>query len=149
MFAGVGVYPIVIYKNKKPKEIVSIELGKDCCKWFRENLKINKIPEGKIKIIQGDVKKKITTKLGKFNIILMPRPNLKDTFLESALKVSKKGTMIYYNAFCNINEIKQTAENLIQEAKQLKRKIKIQKILTAGDIAPYKYRYRIEIKVLN
>ena len=118
-------------------------------KSFKENLKLNKIPKGKIKIIQGDVKKKINNKLGKFEVILMPRPNLKDTFLESALKAAKKGTMIYYNGFCNINEIKQMQKDLIQEAKSLKRNIKIINILKAGDIAPYKFRWRIEIKVLN
>ena len=51
MFAGVGVYPIVIYKNKKPKEIIAVELGKDCCKYFKENLKLNKMLN-KIEIIK-------------------------------------------------------------------------------------------------
>ena len=45
MFAGVGVYPVTIYKLAKPKEIVGVELGRECCKYFRENLKLNKIPE--------------------------------------------------------------------------------------------------------
>ena len=149
MFAGVGVYPIVIYKKSKPKEIVSVELGKECCKWAKENLKLNKIPEGKIKIIQGDVKKKVNVGLGKFDVILMPRPNLKDSFLESALKVSRKGTMIYYNGFCNVDEIKGLVDNLVEECKGLGRKIKIVNVLKAGDIAPYKFRYRVEIKVMD
>ena len=95
MFAGVGVYPIVISKISKPKEIVGVEIGRDCVKYFKENLKLNKISN--VEIIQGDVKKKVNKDLGKFNVIVMPRPNLKDSFLESALKVSKKGTRIYYN----------------------------------------------------
>ena len=32
MFSGIGVYPIVIAKNKKPREIIAIELGKECNK---------------------------------------------------------------------------------------------------------------------
>ncbi|MFA5174236.1 MAG: hypothetical protein WC438_03570 [Candidatus Pacearchaeota archaeon] len=147
MFAGVGVYPIVIYK-KSQAEVVGVELGKDCCNYFKENLKLNKIPEGKIKIIQGDVKKKINIKLGKFDVILMPRPNLKESFLKPALIVSKKGTRIYYNAFCHVNEIKKVSKDLVSEAKSLGKKIKILKIVKAGDIAPYKYRYRIEMKVI-
>ena len=158
MFAGMGVYPIVVYKKSKPKEIVSVELGKECCKWAKENLKLNKIPEEKIKIIQGDVKK-VIKKGGlsvkgnlvplHFDVILMPRPNLKDSFLESALKVSKKGSIIYYNGFCNVDEIEGLAENLVEEAKGFGRKIKIVRVLKAGDIAPYKFRYRIEIKVMD
>jgi len=149
MFAGMGVYPIVVYKKSRPKEIISVELGKECCKWAKENLKLNKIPEGKIQVIQGDVKKKVTKDLGKFDVILMPRPNLKESFIESALKVSRRGTMIYYNGFSNVDGIDELVQNLVDEAKGLKRKIKIVKVLKAGDIAPYKFRYRIEIKVLN
>jgi len=41
------------------------------------------------------------------------------------------------------------AKRLEEEARELKRKIKVSKIVRAGDIAPYKHRYRIEIKVLD
>jgi len=51
------VYPIVIYKYKKPKKIIGIWIGKECCKYFKENIKLNNILR-KIKLIQGDVKKK-------------------------------------------------------------------------------------------
>ncbi|MFH1359330.1 MAG: hypothetical protein ABIH37_05565 [archaeon] len=153
MFAGVGPYPIVIYKLSKPREITAIEIGKDCCKYFKENLKLNKIPENKIKIIQGDVKKKITKQslkqLGKFDKIMMARPNLKNTFLEQALLVSKKNTIIFYHGFTHQDNLKDLTNQLEQEAKNLKRKIKITNITKAGDIAPFKYRYRIEIKVLK
>ncbi|MFA7707750.1 MAG: hypothetical protein WCX73_02265 [Candidatus Pacearchaeota archaeon] len=149
MFAGVGVYPIVINKIAKPKKIVGVELGKDCCKYFKENLKLNKISEEKIEIIQGDVKRKVNSSLGKFDVVVMARPNLKETFFKQGLSVSKKSTRIFYYGFCNIDEKDKVIEKLNQEAKENKRKIKILKVLKAGDIAPYKYRWRIEIKVLN
>ena len=76
MFAGVGVYPIVIYKYKKPLKIVGVELGRECCRYFKENLALNRIPAGKIEIIQGDVKKKVNASLGKFDVVIMARPNL-------------------------------------------------------------------------
>ena len=145
MFAGVGVYPIVIQRIAKPKEIIGMELGKDCCKYFKENLKLNKM-QGKIEIIQGDVKKKTPNK--KFDVIIMTRPNLKESFLKYGLKASKKGSKIFYYGFCHQDDLKKLKQDLIDEAKKLKRKIKIIKTTKAGDIAPYKYRYRIEIKVL-
>ena len=46
------------------------------------------------------------------------------------------------------NELKDLKKSLIEEALSVKKKIKILKVKPAGDIAPYKYRYRIEIKVL-
>lgn len=149
MFSGISSYPIVIYKTKKPKQITAIEISKACNKYAQENLKLNKIPEDKIRLIQGDVKKQIPKIKEKFDIILMTRPNLKTTFLEQALKVSKKRTKIFYHGFCHQDKLKELKENLIEEARKLKRKIKILKTAKAGDIAPYKFRYRIEIKVLK
>ena len=39
-------------------------------------------------------------------------------------------------------------EEIKEEAKKFKRKIKILRVVKAGEIAPYKFRYRIEIGVL-
>ena len=147
MFSGIAAYPIVIYKTKKPNHITAIEISRECNKYAKENLKINKIPEDKITLIQGDVKKKIPK--SKFDVIMMTRPNLKTTFLEQALQVSKKSTKIFYHGFCHQDDLNKLKQELLDEANKLKRKIKITKTAKAGDIAPYKYRYRVEIKVLN
>src|SRR3989344_8706374 len=85
MFAGVGVYPIVIYHYSHPGKIIGVEIGKECCRYFKENLVLNKIPPGKIEVIQGDVKKKVSSKLGKFDAVIMARPNLKGSFLKWGL----------------------------------------------------------------
>ena len=147
MFSGISVYPIVIEKKSNPKKIIAIEISKECNKYAKENLKLNH--SKKIELIQGDVKKKITKKLGKFDKIIMARPNLEPTFLESALKASKKGTKILYYGFCNKDKLKEMKKQLIDEANNLKRKIKITKTKKSGDIAPYKFRYRLHINVLN
>jgi len=148
MFSGAGPFTIVIAKNSKTKEIKSIELGKECCKYAEQNLTLNKIDSG-VEIIQGDVKKKIRNLKEKFEVIVMPRPNLKETFLKEALKASKKGTLIIYYGFSPESKLQAMLEELHKISAKLKRKIKIQNILEAGDIAPYEHRYRIEIKVLN
>ena len=153
MFAGIGGYPIVIYKIANPKKITAIEISKECNKYFKENIKLNKIPSDKINLIQGDVKKKITKKalkeFGKFDVIVMPRPNLRETFLEQALKVSKRGTKIFYHLFSKKDELKEQLKKLENEAIKLKRKIKIVNIIKSGEIAPYKFRYRVEMNVMK
>ncbi len=149
MFAGVGVYPIVIYKYKKPLKIVCVEIGKECCKYFKENLLLNRIPPGKIEVIAGDVKKKINSRLGKFDVVIMARPNLKESFLKYGLYACKKGTRLFYYGFCNDDEIKGLVKELIDEARRLKRKIKMIDVIHACEIAPYKHRYRIEFRVMN
>ena len=147
MFAGVGVYPIVIYKYSHPRKITGIELGKDCCKWFKENLMLNKIPKGKIEIVQGDVKKKVNSSLGKFDVVIMARPNLRESFLKWGLMACRRGSLLIYYGFCKDDEVKKLTEDLVKEARNYRRKIKINKIVQAGEIAPYKHRFRIEMNV--
>ena len=48
MFAGIGVFPIVVYRYKKPRKIIALEISKECCKYFKENLKLNKISDFEI-----------------------------------------------------------------------------------------------------
>lgn len=151
MFAGVGPFSIVAAKLARPKKIVSIELGKDCCKYAEENVRLNKVADI-VETIQGDVKRivpKLIKKKEFFDVILMPRPNLKETFLSDALKVARKGTRIIYYGFSPESKKDEMVRELEKEAKKLKRKIKIVRILEAGDIAPYEHRYRVEIIVRN
>ena len=57
----------------------------------------------------------------------MPRPNLKDTFLKSALKLSKKGTTIFYHGFGTkeevLSEIKKDTKNKIGKIKSQNKKL--------------------------
>lgn len=146
MFAGVAPFPIIISKYANPKKIVAIELGRECCKYARENLRLNKIYSG-IEIIQGDVKK-ISQKLKeKFDAIVMPRPNLKEKFLKEALNLSKRNTKIIYYGFSKETKKDDMILDLEREAKKCRKKIKILDVKEAGDIAPYEHRYRIEILV--
>jgi len=149
MFAGVGVYPIVIYKLSKPTKVVGVEIGRECCKYFKENIKLNKVPLNRVEVISGDVKKKINKGSEKFDVVIMARPNLKDSFLEQGLIACKKNSRLIYYGFCNVDEIDGLVKGLISEAKSLGRKIKKVDLVKAGDIAPYKFRYRIEFKVLD
>jgi tRNA (guanine37-N1)-methyltransferase len=142
MFAGIAPYPITIAKKlkkmKKKFHIYSNELNKEANKSAKQNININKLQK-QITLLQGDVNK-IKSK-DKFDIILMPRPNLKDTFLKTALKFSKKGTVIFYHGFGTkesvLTEIKKDAGNKIE-------KITIRK---AGDIGPYVFRWQAIFKV--
>ncbi len=144
MFGGVGPYAIAIARMGRAKEITSVEISKECSKYALKNVGLNKTYD--VKIIQGDVKKKLTG-LGKFDFIVMARPNLKETFFKYALNVSGKGTRIYYHLFCNEADLQKNIEKLKEEAKKEKREIKIAGIRKTGDIAPYKFRYGVEIKV--
>lgn len=148
MFSGVAPYPIVIAKIAKPKKVISIELGKECCKYAKENVKLNKLDN--VEIIQGDVKRiipKLAKKKIKFDKIVMPRPQLKDSFLHEAFLVSKKGTKIFYYDFDR--DVQNIFEKINLVLKKEKKKIKVVRVKKAGEIAPYRYRWRVDLIVVK
>ena len=83
-----------------------------------------------------------------YDVIVMPRPQLKETFLKEAFVLSKKGTRIFYYDFCKQDEIKMIIEKVKQEAKKARKKIKVLKIKNAGEIAPYRFRIRVDFCIL-
>ena len=150
MFAGISPYSIVIAKNSKAKIVYSNEINKEANKYSRLNAELNKV-KNRIIFLDGDIKK-IALKLAKhgkrYDVIVMPRPQLKDSFLKEAFMLSKKGTRIFYYDFCKEDEINDFVDRVKEEAKKYKKRIKILKVKKAGEIAPYKYRIRIDFKVL-
>lgn len=145
MFAGVAPFSIVIAKNAGVK-VVSNEINKKANKYARLNTELNHL-KSRIEFWDGDIKKIALKKKEKFDVIVMPRPQLKDSFLKEAFKFSKKGTKIYYYDFCKVGEENKIVEMIKEEAKKAKKKIKILNIKKAGEIAPYKIRLRVDFSL--
>ncbi len=139
MFAGVAPFPVVLARflkdRKIPTKIYSSELNKNATEYAKRNVLLNKL-ENYIEVLSGD-STKIKIK-DKFDFILMPRPNLKETFILPTLKYAKKGTIIYYHGFG-------TEEKVLKEVKN--KKLKIIYIRKAGDIAPRKWRWLVKLEV--
>ncbi len=148
MFAGVAPFSIVIAKNSKAKKVYSNELNREANKYGKLNLELNKLKE-KVEMVDGDIKKVALKLKGKcLDVIVMPRPQLKDSFLEQAFMLSKKGTRIYYYDFYKEEEV-DVLKNLVEEeAQKAGKKIKISQIKKAGNIGPGRYRYRVDFEVL-
>ncbi|MEK6945253.1 MAG: hypothetical protein AABW63_00485 [Nanoarchaeota archaeon] len=147
MFAGVAPFPVTIAKNSKASKVYSNELNREANKYGRLNAELNKVKD-KIVFLDGDIKRVVKKIKEKFDVIVMPRPQLKDSFLKEAFSLSKKGTRIYYYDFCLEDEKNLILEKIKNEAKKAKKKIKILKIKNAGEIAPYKNRIRVDLVVL-
>ncbi len=149
LFAGVGPFSIVIAKNSKPSILFSNELNREANKYAKLNIELNKLKE-KVVLANGDAKKvceKLKNSKETFDVIVMPRPQLKDSFLSDAFKVSKKGTRIYYYDFCPNDEIDKKVEMVKSEAERASKKIKILNVKEAGAIAPGKSRIRVDFEV--
>jgi tRNA (guanine37-N1)-methyltransferase len=150
MFAGIAPFSIVIAKNSKPKKVYSNEINREANKYAELNAEINGV-KNKIEFINGDIKKiavKLANQKKKFDVIVMPRPNLKESFLKQAFMLSKKGTRVYYYDFCKVEETSLIVNKIKEEAGKYKKEIKILKVKFAGEIAPYKARVRVDFEVL-
>ncbi len=147
MFAGVAPYSIVIAKKTKAKRIISVEINREANKYATLNVELNKV-KNKVEVIQGDIKKVAQRLKEKFDVIVMPRPQLKESFLKPAFALSKKGTRIFYYDFCKEDEIENILDKIKLDARKYKKRIKILKVKKAGEIAPYRYRIRVDFKII-
>jgi len=150
-FAGVAPFSIVIAKNSCARKVYSNELNRKANEYAKENIVRNKLQE-KVELFSGDMKKvcsKLEKEKKKFDVVVMPRPKLKDSFLEDAFKISKKKTRVYYYDFCKVEDIPEKVKMVEEVAKKSKRKIKITNVKNAGEIAPYKVRVRIDFVLKN
>jgi len=147
MFAGVAPFSIVIAKNSLAKKVYSNEINREANKYAELNIKLNKL-KNKVELVNGDAKKLPLKLKQKFDVIVMPRPQLKDSFLKQAFSLSKKGTRIYYYDFCKEDEINSVLEMIKKEANQAKKKIKIIKTKRAGELSPSKIRLRVDFQIL-
>jgi tRNA (guanine37-N1)-methyltransferase len=147
MFGGIAPFAIVIARHSRAARVVSVELGKECSRYAQENVKRNKL--GNIEIIQGDVKRVLPRMKEKFDRIVMARPNLRDSFLDLGFGKIKKGGVIHYYGFYPEESKGEMLSMVKDEASKAKRKIKILKVKKAGEIGTKKYRFRVDLKVLN
>ncbi len=147
MFAGVASFPIVIARNSNAKKIYSNELNREANKYAELNISLNKLKD-KIELIPGDIKRIAPKLKQKFDVIVMPRPQLKDSFLEQAFMLSKKGMRVYYYDFCRDDEIEDVKEKIWAEAKKSKKSIKLLNVKKAGELAPHKIRLRVDFKII-
>jgi tRNA (guanine37-N1)-methyltransferase len=151
MCAGVAPFSIVIAKNTEAKIVYSNELNKKANEYAKENISRNKVDK-KVVLVPGDIKKvapKLKSEGKKFDVIVMARPQLVDSFLKEAFMLVKPGTRIYYYDFCKVEDKELIVEKVLAEAKKVGKEINILKVKDAGEIAPYKVRLRVDFEVLG
>lgn len=99
-FAGYGPFAITITKHNPNTEVVGIELNPEAVKYFKENIKLNKL--NNCKALLGDASKIIKQYPEYKNWadrIIMPIPKNALDFLPYVLKCAKKGTILHIYAF--------------------------------------------------
>ncbi|MCS4537308.1 MAG: class I SAM-dependent methyltransferase family protein [Thaumarchaeota archaeon] len=133
MFAGVGIYSIIIAKVQPKCGTVSIEINPDAHKSAIENAMINKVSQ-RVTAILGDAKEVIKNGgIGKFDRVLMPLPESAFEYLENAISALKaSGGWIHYyshtHALNNEGAIINSEKDLLERL-QGRGKIKFTKVV--------------------
>ncbi len=146
MFSGIGPYSISIAKNTKAKEVYSIEINPEACKYQKENILLNKI--NNVKLFKGDVRKIVLKLKKKFDRILMPLPRGAESYLDTALKAAKKNTIIHFYDFLHEQEFNKAKEKIDKACKKLKKKYKILNLVKCGQFGPGIYRICVDFKTI-
>lgn len=133
MFAGVGPYSIPIAKLAGAK-VTSCEVNEYAARLHEENDRTNKV-EGLITVVAGDAADLPSITRRKFDRVLMPLPSEADRFLQTALKMSRKGAVVhYYRHLLGENE-EEAADALREELSGLlpaKTKYSVRKVREVG-----------------
>lgn len=146
MFSGSGIYPLVIAKNSKCREVYGIEINPIAHKYSLENIKKNKL-ENKIKVFVGDVNKVMPKINKKFDRILMPLPKGGENFLGLSLKYAKKNGIIHFYDFLHENEFNKAEEKIKNACEKEKIKFKVINLVRCGQYSPGFYRICLDFAV--
>ncbi len=141
MFSGVGIFPLVISKNSKAKEIYAVEINPVAVEYARENLKLNKITN--IKLFVGNVKHILPNIKKKFDRIVMPAPKNAENYLNLIKNKVKKNTIIHFYDFSQEKDFPNLS---IQKIKHHFKKINVINFVKCGNISSYRYRVCIDFK---
>lgn len=147
MFAGVGMFSVIIAKKKKCT-VYSIDINPIATKLCEKNIKSNKLV-GNIVSINGDALQIIQEQLqNKSDRTLMLLPERSDEFLESAINATKNGGIIHYYSHIHANK-KSDAGKLSEEhylqISPVKSEILGSKIVRA--VGPRYYQTVVDVKI--
>jgi tRNA (guanine37-N1)-methyltransferase len=84
MFAGVGLFSIIIAKHSRPRRVISVDINPDAYRYMVENIKLNKVEDIVIPVL-GDAREVARSHANSFDRVLMPLPELAYEYFEDAV----------------------------------------------------------------
>ncbi len=147
MFGGVGMFSIMVAKNKKCS-VYNIDINPIASKLCEKNISLNKLA-GNVISINGDagqiVKKQLENK-GDRTLMLLPERS--DEFLDAAISATKNNGIIHYYSHMHADK-KQDASKLSEqhfiEVAKVKSEILSSKIVRA--VGPRYYQTVVDVRI--
>ena len=98
MFAGAGLFSIIIAKHSKPKRVVSVDINPHAYSYMVENVRLNRVSEVVVPVL-GDAREVARRCGGCFDRVLMPLPELAYEYFEDAVFALREGGIIHVYDF--------------------------------------------------
>ena len=98
MFAGAGLFSIIIAKHSRPRLVVSVDINPHAYELMVENVRLNRV-EGVVTPVLGDAKDVAREHPGRFDRVLMPLPELAYEYFEYAVYTLKSSGFIHVYDF--------------------------------------------------
>ena len=150
MFAGAGLFSIIIAKHAKPKKVISIDINPYAYELMKENIKLNKVEEI-VEPVLGDAGEVVLKYKETADRILMPLPELAYKYIPRALYALKKvGTIHIYDFISAEKEeeaINQAKTKYTTKLKELKAQPTITHVRTVRSVGPKYYQIILDIKI--
>ena len=145
-FAGAGPFAIVIAKKTKPVKVVGIEINPEAIRYFKENVRLNKLQN--IEVVEGDVREKANKYYDACDHVFMPLPESAKEYVDEAIKCSRENGIVHLYCFAKEDELQKLEKEISDKAENLDRKIEFighQLVLPWG---PRIWKIRLDFKVL-
>jgi len=95
MFAGAGLFSIIIACKSRPARVYSIDINRDAYELMKHNISLNRV-NGIVIPIHGDAARVIEENLARVaDRVLMPLPDLVLDYMDYALKALRRRGMIH------------------------------------------------------
>ncbi|MDO9518451.1 MAG: class I SAM-dependent methyltransferase family protein [Methanosarcinaceae archaeon] len=147
MFAGVGPYSILIAKKANPKRVVAIDKNPAAVEFLRRNVVLNSVDN--VKVIEGDANVESQRFAGIADHVIMNLPHNAFDFLDSAVKLTKPGSIIHYYGMTHEDDLFDGSIGLIEAAaERVGREIEVVERRTVRSYAPHQYNICIEVRVI-
>jgi tRNA (guanine37-N1)-methyltransferase len=142
MFCGIGPFPILIAKNRRPKKIYAIDINENAIDYLKMNIERNKVDN--ITPLHGDSKEIVST-LEPADRIIMNLPHSVFEFLPSAFsRIKNHGFIHYYEVLEN-----EKRENRLDEINEVTKgkKIELVNLQEVHTYSPSSSLYCFDLKV--
>jgi tRNA (guanine37-N1)-methyltransferase len=153
MFAGAGLFSIIIAKRARPAKVVSIDINPSAYELMRENIRLNKV-EDVVEPVLGDAAEVIRRGyVGVADRVLMPLPELAMEYLPVAVDALKGVGWIHVYEFISSESpedaLREAEERYARKLAGLVEGFSIPFKRVVRSVGPMRYQVVLDIRVLR